>query len=251
MKDIDYSKYKLEELYDVRDNIDAESYPERFKDVLEEIENQEKLQVKNNESELKTDFSKDPVSKITRWEPLKNGGANFLTHSLRELNASRYEFETTLGAKLFSLFFIIMGGGAAVVFLTNAIEDGRVGLNIETILPALAGGAFVLVGIGLYFYLTTPIVFDKNKQMFWKSRNSPKGYDLTSAEQKSIKLSEIYALQLLEEMVDDCLSYELNLVLKNGERRNVIDHGDLIELRQDAQKLSLFLSVPVWDAINE
>ncbi len=43
-------------------------------------------------------------------------------------------------------------------------------------------------------------------------------------------------------------SYELNLVLDDGSRINVVDHGNLDRLRGDAQTLSRFLDKPVWDA---
>jgi hypothetical protein len=43
-------------------------------------------------------------------------------------------------------------------------------------------------------------------------------------------------------------SYELNLVLDDGSRINVVDHGNLDRLRSDAQTLSRFLDKPVWDA---
>ncbi|MGD9320846.1 MAG: hypothetical protein PVH99_12810, partial [Desulfobacteraceae bacterium] len=44
-------------------------------------------------------------------------------------------------------------------------------------------------------------------------------------------------------------SYELNLVLRDSKRTNVMDHGDYEKLREDAQTLSQFLEKPVWDAI--
>jgi hypothetical protein len=43
-------------------------------------------------------------------------------------------------------------------------------------------------------------------------------------------------------------SYELNLVLNDGSRINVVDHGNLERLRSDASTLSRFLDKPVWDA---
>jgi hypothetical protein len=45
-------------------------------------------------------------------------------------------------------------------------------------------------------------------------------------------------------------SYELNLVLNDGSRINVVDHGNLKQLRSDTQTLSQFLGKPVWDAIR-
>ena len=42
--------------------------------------------------------------------------------------------------------------------------------------------------------------------------------------------------------------YELNPVLNDGSRINVVDHGNLERLRGDAITLSQFLDKPVWDA---
>ena len=44
-------------------------------------------------------------------------------------------------------------------------------------------------------------------------------------------------------------SYELNLVLVNGQRINAVDHSKLEKLREDAATLSRFLGKPVWDAL--
>jgi hypothetical protein len=42
------------------------------------------------------------------------------------------------------------------------------------------------------------------------------------------------------------MSYELNLVLKDGRRINVVDHGGADKIRTDAATLADFLGVPVW-----
>ena len=66
-------------------------------------------------------------------------------------------------------------------------------------------------------------------------------------------LETIHALQLISEWVssDDggYHSFELNLILKDGGRLNVVDHGGQDRIREDAKVLSDFLNVPVWDAI--
>ena len=43
-------------------------------------------------------------------------------------------------------------------------------------------------------------------------------------------------------------SYELNVVLDDASRRNLVCHGDHARLRQDASTLAAFLNVPLWDA---
>ena len=83
------------------------------------------------------------------------------------------------------------------------------------------------------------------------------------AQKSYIDLTDVYAIQLIKEYVRDnsgskpgtvsyagpYYSYELNLVLKDGERMNVVDHGDLQRIRADAIRLGGFLgSLPVWDA---
>jgi hypothetical protein len=45
-------------------------------------------------------------------------------------------------------------------------------------------------------------------------------------------------------------SYELNLVLRDGRRLNVIDHGTLHAIREDARILADYLGVSIWDAID-
>ena len=66
-------------------------------------------------------------------------------------------------------------------------------------------------------------------------------------------LEDIHALQLISEYCRGSkrsyYSYELNLVLRNGRRINVMDHGDSEKLREDAKTLSQFLEKPLWDAI--
>lgn len=42
-------------------------------------------------------------------------------------------------------------------------------------------------------------------------------------------------------------SYEINLVLKDASRVNVIDHGNLSQILLDAQQIATRLSVPMWN----
>ena len=67
------------------------------------------------------------------------------------------------------------------------------------------------------------------------------------------KLDSIHALQLISEYCrgnkSSYYSYELNLVMEDGSRMNVVDHGNQAKLREDAQTLSTFLDKPAWDAI--
>ena len=59
------------------------------------------------------------------------------------------------------------------------------------------------------------------------------------------KIKDIKNIQVIKERVrtknSSFYSYEINLVLKKGERLNVVDHGNLKEIKRQAQELSVFL----------
>ena len=67
-----------------------------------------------------------------------------------------------------------------------------------------------------------------------------------------VPLGEIHGIQIIKEYCSTknggYYSYELNLVLKDASRVNVLDHGNGARLRRDADELAGFLGgVPVWD----
>ncbi len=193
----------------------------------------------------------DPLALTIEWTPASRGGTNFRTHKLVEIDFSRVEFKAATAAKLFYSFFFGMGLFVGIGFsLQNNIFDN---FSIQTIAPVLFSLIFVVVGGLLYYFGTAPIVFDKSVGYFWKGRKSPQDAPEPGAIKKLALLEDIHAVQLLSEYVrgskSSYYSYELNLVLNDGKRMTVIDHGNLKRLREDAQKLALFLGKPIWDAI--
>ena len=117
----------------------------------------------------------------------------------------------------------------------------------------LVGGAVFTVGGGLLWASRgRPLVFDPQSGFFWRGKLPRGRWPEPSLVRDLTPLSEIHALQLLTERVrGDKSSYdshELNLVLRDGRRLNVVDHGDLDRLRRDAGRLASLLGKPVWDA---
>lgn len=182
----------------------------------------------------------DPIASQTSWEPLVSGGANFRTRNLVQMSPERLEFPASMGMKLFGGLFAGLGLLA-------------LGLGIAGVvwIAMLVGGVFTVVGLWLLRSGTAPVVFDKRHDAFWKGRLAP----FEARNRADIKdyadLGDIHALQLLAEHVSgdksSYYSYELNLVLRNGTRLNVVDHGDYKALRAHAETLSRFLDRPVWD----
>lgn len=194
----------------------------------------------------------DPVAMQTEWSPARGGGANFRTHRLRKADPNRLEFRAAAGAIVFFGIFLLIGLGVMFGLGGAMLASGEPPANL--LIPVLFGGVFAAVGgLGIYFG-TAPIVFDKHWGYFWKGRKSPQHvFDRTKLKHFA-ELTDIHALQIVSEHIrgnkSSYTSYELNLVLHDGRRINVVDHGNLRRLREDAAAVAAFLGVPVWDVLS-
>ncbi len=181
------------------------------------------------------------------WSPLKGGGTNFRTHKLIEKSSQRLEFKASTGGILFGAVFTVPG--IFLFFLAFAGIDFGEEKLLGTIIMASMGVLFGGVGILLLVLFGKPVVFDKSIGLYWKGKRPANPAHAKPG--KWTRLSNIIGIQLLSEYVSGSESsyhsYELNLVLEDGSRLNVVDHGKSDALAKDAQKLAHFLNVPVWD----
>lgn len=192
----------------------------------------------------------DPLATTIAWTPAKGGGTNFKTHKLIETSNNRLEFKASIGGMLFYMLFALIGFGVTVAAVYQEYES-NFSLNSEHLIMLLVGVIFLSVGLSLLYFGTKPIVFDNFLGLYWKGRKAPnRDIEYTNPELFT-KLCDIHALQIIAEYVrsnkNSYYSYELNLVMDNGNRQNVIDHGNISSIRADASKLAQFLNVPVWD----
>jgi hypothetical protein len=184
----------------------------------------------------------DPIALQTDWEPLESDGASSWTrgmHKWTEIDSSRMEFRTD--AKAIGFFIMVVGMllGAENFFLHKEISN------------LLFGFVIMVVGGCLLYFGTAYIVFDKYKGVFWKGRKAPDEVSDRKELKYFAKLADIHALQLIDEWCEgrtSYINYQLNLVLKNGSRINVIEDRKQKKIREMAQALSKFLDKPVWDA---
>ncbi len=197
----------------------------------------------------------DPLAREIEWLPLKRGGSNFQTHEYYEANGVA-GFKPTKGNILFAGVFMAIGSIVPLSMLISAVVGGN--FNLGTLIGVGIGIVFFVVGFVMYRYSTKPIVFDKGLGYYYKGKieNS----DPAQIEQldDSCRLSEIKAIQIISEYVRDSsssssdtrstpyYSYEINLVLADATRLNVVDHGKQRTVFRDADTLSRFLEVPVW-----
>lgn len=197
----------------------------------------------------------DPVAAETKWTPVKGGGANFRTHKLVQAGENRMEFRATVGSILFSMVFLLAGLGISTGFLVSQLSAGTFAFEAKMILPVLFGLLFAAAGGLLLYFATIPIIYDKRSGFFWKGWKMPDRSYVKNSSKKVARLDDIYALQIISEYCSSSkssyYSYELNIVLKNTDRINVVDHGNLKRLTKDAGALGEFLGVPVWNAAGE
>ena len=195
----------------------------------------------------------DPVAEQTAWNPAKGGGTNFRTHKLINVNPYRIEFRATIGAKIFYLIFLFLGLGLIIAFAISTFTSKELSINPEMLIPIGIGLVFAVVGGSMLYFGTAPIVFDKRLNCFWKGRKTPGNMLNRSSMKNFLEFQNIHSLQIIPEYCrgnkSSFYSYELNIVMKDGNRINVIDHGNLKKLRKDAASISAFLERPVWDAI--
>ena len=180
----------------------------------------------------------DPVALRTSWKPANRGGFSARGSELVEVAPGRLEFQPTLLSRAFGIGPLLLG-----LFFLFGVESWPLLLR--------GIGGIVFLGVGTIFTYQTlrTLAFDAS------TGNFHSGYPL---KKETFPLASIHALQLVSEFVVNSnpsghftrfYSYEINLVLKNGRRVNVADHGDLPSLRADADTLANFLEVPVWDAL--
>ena len=203
------------------------------------------LQSLINQMDKSTDPSvfADPLAEKTAWTPLQSGGASFQTHTLIHTQADRVEFRSSVGMLFFSLLFMVVG--AVLSLVTFFIEE-------QPFPFILIGLVFFGAGCVMLYSSKIPVVFDKRKNFFWKGRKTPTPGENWRERKNCVRLGEIYAVQVLAELVsgknNSYYSYEINLILKDSSRLNVVDHGDKEKAQEDAQELADFLGKPLWDA---
>jgi hypothetical protein len=200
-----------------------------------------KLRSLTDEYEVDPSGFNDPVALKTEWTPAKPGGASFRTRHLAVVDFHRAVFRASLRAILFYGIFLLIGIAVIVVFLGARFFVSDATPNSNSLFLLLFGLVFATVGGWMLRNGTLSIVFDRDSGRFRKGRKI------------DTALGEIHAIQLISENCSDSdssfYSYELNLVLQDGKRIHVVDHGDKKKLREDAQQLSEFLGKPVWDGI--
>jgi len=190
-----------------------------------------------------------PIALKTKWNPKIPGGPAAKNRSLHKLSSSKLVYKSTIYVKIIVLILIFL---PIILFFT--IFDNLSNLRGFEYVFILIPLMLPLTGLFFLYKVLRPIVIDKKLGYLYKSYKKPKtGFTITP-NKKWVALDQVIALQILKEKVtiknSSYYSYEINFVLKDANRYNVADHGELSFIEQDAIILSNFLGVPIWNKIT-
>ena len=192
----------------------------------------------------------DELATKTEWGPARAGGASFGTHRLKRRSPSRLEFAPGFGAYAMGLIFVVAGAGVGIGMTLGGLQ----GDTSMIFFGIPFGSIFFVAGIFITLHMTVPSVFDRSTERYWRGRKPPATRKGAKGAVEHCLLQDIHAIQLLSEYCSGSessfTSYELNLVLKDATRLNVVDHGNLKTIREDGAQLAKYLNVPLWDAID-
>ena len=181
--------------------------------------------------------------------PLKIGGANFKTNVLLEVSSSKLVYKPSHGVAIFCFSFLAVGLGVLFFSILPIIKGSTQIMGTQWFL-ILFGLLFTGAGVFMFYNFYKPRVFDKQLGFYYKSYKLDPNQKSKNNKNKPIRLKSIKAIQIIGEHVSNdkgsFKSFELNLVLEDGTRRNVVDHGNLKAIIGDAERLSEFLNIPIW-----
>lgn len=207
---------------------------------------------KTEEKPFHPQVFRNPLAEKVSWEPKKGGGSNFKNRKLILKDSRTLVYKPTVFSYIFSGLFII--GPIAffcVSFIINKNSFGEQFLELPFILMPL-----LFIGVAGFIAYNTlqPQGFSKQLGYHYKSFKKPTSQREVPDTKKWTKLDDVQAIQIIKERVktknSSYTSYELNLVLTDASRVNVVDHSKYDQIKEDARVISDFIGIPYWDAIN-
>jgi hypothetical protein len=191
-------------------------------------------------------YTADKIAKKTGWSTAKAGLTSVNTTRLvqKDQNVLLVKITSRTVAFFSGLMLSSLVAGLAVV--TELLQTQAFN---TVFIPLMVCAVFFMVGVVSLFRLSQPMVFDRQRGYFWRGH---KGKVAPTQIIKGAKpLARIHALQVLSgrgqyHTDNNC---ELNLVMSDSSRINVMEHTCLITLSEDARKLAKFLQVPIWGKI--
>ena len=186
----------------------------------------------------------------TNWSPLTTTNTNFTTHRL-VVDGDVAHFKPGVMLYIFTMLFYGAFLGLSFYVLSHSDFQEQIGHQLVMPLKVVLAIAAIVTVYVIYKKLSSPIVFSKINGWFWKGHESPDAKPNQTDLKNAIKLDQIVGLQILGKRQHSTKStrsyvcYELNLILADHSRINVLTSGGLISMLVEAEELGEFLDVPV------
>jgi len=198
---------------------------------------------------------------------LKTGETKFKTYNLICKDEDTLKFKPV--ESVYSQVWLNWEFGLVLVALSFifvyyfVIEDNNIRRYtfVHFITLGLPGLMIILSGYYLLYKSSIPIVFNKRVGLYWKGRQTFINRLFPVKWAYSVNFKDIKGVQLLPEYFYETYnpngdrtpgyySYEINLVLTNNERLNVVDHGNKKSALKDAAYLAEFMDVPFFNGLD-
>lgn len=191
------------------------------------------------------------------WEPIANEASNFKSAKLVEEASGMITITATNHSFLFDAIFAVLGGIIALssIAILLLLADF---LKLFAIIPAII--AFFFLRNSVSPSTKKKVCFSKKEALFWMDDIENKMALQHQLVNGKLPFSAIYGVQLLQVHHFTSLlspaassrnyySYELNLILTDGQRINVMTHGAKAEMIIEAKILARYLSKKIWHRV--
>ncbi|CCO46553.1 conserved hypothetical protein [Vibrio nigripulchritudo SOn1] len=200
--------------------------------------------IRLNKVKVRLADTKDPIASKISWDPVVPGGTRYKSQALFE-EPDKVRISRSLTATLRGIAFIVPGLFALICsFTVMASNDDS---TLSTFL-LVWGGMFSAFGLRT-LTRNRKVIFDKSCGLYYFGFKQDVYDKIDPTEQGNLK--DIHAIQLVRELMGGerkYVSHELNLIFRNGERLNVMDHAKKDAIEDAAMRLGEFLDVPIWKA---
>ncbi|WP_077411611.1 hypothetical protein [Marinicella sediminis] len=176
-----------------------------------------------------------PIASETDWHPLSSqGNGRLITHQLYNQPNGSLIYRPSKQVNTLAMFLMLIGLAFPVI---TWLQTGW--------------GAYLLAVASLsgFLFLTSAMLVYKRigKVMHFNPENQAGQTD----HDQSVIFAEVQAIQLLNVNHNRYTAHELNWVLKNTGRRQVLSHSSINTITEQASRIAKLINVPVWDATTQ
>lgn len=175
--------------------------------------------------------------------PIKTAGhkvSQFYTGKLVHKNEHVVKVKSSKATLVFLTLLLLSSVAASLVLYLQIVE---IESFKDVLFPLAVSGGFFFIGLLSLYKFAQPMVFDRQSGYFWQGFNGAKLPNMVFRNAKP--LTRIHALQVLPGNNRNS-GFELNLVMTDRSRINLMEHRCPRALSSNANRLAEFLQVPVW-----